>query len=55
MQVETDDAATLGRTTMHLAPSAGAHALVATAVDVQPLWALMEAAFDRVRAGVRMR
>lgn len=54
VQVETDDAATLGRTTMQLGPSAGAHALVATAVDVQPLWALMEAAFDRVRAGVRM-
>jgi len=51
--VETSDPATLGRTAMHLDPAEGAHALVATAVDVEPLWALMEAAFDRLRADVR--
>ena len=51
--VETSDRATLGRTAMHLDPTEGAHALVATAVDVEPLWALMEAAFDRLGADVR--
>jgi hypothetical protein len=38
---------------MHLDPTEGAHALVATAVDVEPLWSLMEAAFDRLRVDVR--
>jgi len=53
VRVETADPVTLGRTHMQLDPSAGAHALVATDVDVEPLWALMEAAFDRVSADVR--
>jgi purine nucleosidase len=55
VRVETSDPATLGRTSMDLAPAAGARALVATDVDVEPLWALMEAAFARVSADVRER
>jgi hypothetical protein len=38
---------------MDLGPAGGAHVLVATDVDVERLWALIEAAFAQVSAHVR--